>query len=453
MRERDRPRLAKFLSYGDSSISGSLYPGYYVSQIYGPATAVNNNNNSNNSYPPSKPPTSPTSKRKSRSKTKSKRSQSKQSKQNQSQQQQQQQQQQQYNSIFCQQDQSVFEAGLLSLDTASPPRKRRSPSKSRPRSQSRPPLVVLDPSGGQAVLQQPLDVSSPVLAGSRREDGGQTRGRSRSKAVKRTKSIKSPSEIHQSFSTTVSNIENEPPPIDQSEAILTNEKHHLGSQLGDTELTSSCVPPVGGNKLSNCHSCHTSCHICCVPPAGGNKRSRGHRHRLRLRRSQSEAPQRADQSEASKLWTNEKAAGKSLWEDLTSQARDNIQNYIYKSTGRGQCSDSLYPQSVLANLNSRGRSKSRSRRSGVSSTAGPFQDQRSVVSSTAGPYSLGSSPYVAPSTDPDLLAASSSNNVTSISVPGVGVRARSKSRSRLAASITNGMSTVWPDSRGAWLPV
>ena len=48
MRERDRPRLAKFLSYGDSSISGSLYPGYYVSQIYGPATAVNNNNNNNN---------------------------------------------------------------------------------------------------------------------------------------------------------------------------------------------------------------------------------------------------------------------------------------------------------------------------------------------------------------------------------------------------------------------
>lgn len=402
MRERDRPRLAKFLSYGDNNIGslGSQFPGYYVSQIYIPttvATTVSNNNN-NVTYPPPKPPTSPSSKRKSRSKTKAKRSQSK----------------------HLKQDQSTTTAaifdGFPSLDTNSPPRKRRSPSKSRiRRSQSRPLQVLLDPSGGQVFSLPPPQPQEPPQSSS----SPVRRGRSRSKAkVKRTLSIAS-----------VSNVENEPPVFSPppSDSPTPADKHSLA---------------ISANNENN------------ISPAsgGGGKKSRN-RNKLKIRRSQSEAPHRA---------INNDGGGKSLWEDIT-QAKENIQSYIYKSTGQGKpppgaavvtndrclCNDNIYPQyPVLANLNSRGRSKSRSRRSVVSST-------------TAGPYSLGSSPYVAPreANGTDLPAsgsptpASNTNNVTSISVPGVGVRGRSKSRSRLSASITNGMSTVWPDSRGAWLPV
>lgn len=262
----------------------------------------------------------------------------------------------------------------------------------------------------QQPQEPPQSSSSPVR-----------RGRSRSKAkVKRTRSIAS-----------VSNVENEPPVFSPppSEPPTPTDKHALA---------------ISANNENNVSPAQSS----------GGKKSRN-RNKLKIRRSQSEAPHRA---------LNNDGGGKSLWEDIT-QAKENIQSYIYKSTGQGkpppgaavvtndrcQCSDNIYPQyPVLANLTSRGRSKSRSRRSVVSST-------------TAGPYSLGSSPYVAPreASDTDLGApasvsptpASHSNNVTSISVPGVGVRGRSKSRSRLSASVTNGMSTVWPDSRGAWLPV
>ena len=398
MRDRDRPRLAKFLSYGDNNIGslGSQFPGYYVSQIYIPttgATTVNNNNNNNVSYPPPKPPTSPTSKRKSRSKTKAKRSQSKHLKQEQS------------------TTPTIFD-GFPSLETSSPPRKRRSPSKSRVRrSQSRPLQVILDPSGGQVFsLLPPQQSQEPPPSSS----SPTRRGRSRSKAkVKRTLSIAS-----------VSNVENEPPAFSPSPSDPPTDKQGLAISANNENMS-----PAQG---------------------GGGKKSRN-RHKLKIRRSQSEAPHRANTSDG---------GGKSLWGDIT-QAKENIQSYIYKSTGQGkpppatvvtndrcQCSDNIYPQyPVLANLNSRGRSKSRSRRSVVSST-------------TAGPYSLGSSPYVAPREADDITPASisptpasSGNNVTSISVPGVGVRGRSKSRSRLSASITNGMSTVWPDSRGAWLPV
>jgi len=110
------------------------------------------------------------------------------------------------------------------------------------------------------------------------------------------------------------------------------------------------------------------------------------------------------------------------------QAKENFHNYIYKSrpnasspttttvygdlslslSSRCQCDQ--YPASR------RGRSKSRSRRS---------------VKSPSGPYSL---------------------NYPSSPLPGVAVRGRSKSRSR-QVTLNNGVDTIWPDSRGVWLPV
>ena len=160
---------------------------------------------------------------------------------------------------------------------------------------------------------------------------------------------------------------------------------------------------------------------------------------MKIRRSQSEAPHRI-------------LSDKSLWDDLTTQAKEakeNIQQYIYKkppavpsssvanvtSDQLARCQCDQYPQYPVINF-SRGRSKSRSRKS-VMSTAGPMV--------TAGPYSLNSVSsvaYVAPACD-------TSDHCTS-PVPGVATRGRSKSRSR--GNITNGLSTVWPDSRGAWLP-
>ena len=127
--------------------------------------------------------------------------------------------------------------------------------------------------------------------------------------------------------------------------------------------------------------------------------------KTKLGRSQSEAPHRV-------------LSEKSLWEDL--QAKENLQNYIYKSrpasTVYGDLSLSSRCQCDQYPVSRRGRSKSRSSRS---------------VKSPSGPYSL----HYPPSP-----------------LPGVAVRGRSKSRSRLSAT-NQGLDTIWPDSRGVWLPV
>ena len=345
MRDRDRPRLAKFLSYGDSGSSnnnnmGAFTPGFIVGPIYGP-TSINNN-----SFPPPKHPTSPISKRKSRSKTKAKRSESKTSK----------------TAIF-----ENFQS--LEIDN-SPPRKRRSPSKSRLRSsQSR---QALETSQMFSLPIQPLDLggqpsSSPT---------NQRRSRSKTR-VKRSQS-------------NVSNLENAPP-------LMSMIVDPLKDQLSQSNTNNNTTSSATNNKKSK------------------NKKKK------KIQRSQSEAPNR--------ILSDSKLA----WEDL----KENLQTYIYKPTkptsncSKCQCDQyPQYPSQVLL----RSRSKSRSR--------------KSVVSSTAGPYSLNSVAYVAPSCEDDL----SSPGTGPSSIPGVGVRGRSKSRSRLNL-INNGLTTVWPDSRGAWLPV
>ena len=337
---RDRPRLAKFLSYGDNgrAPASSFYPSLYSSNnslCYG-QMYVSTSHNNNISHPPPKPPTSPVSRRKSRSKVKAKRSKSK--------------------PPNIEQQQSVFDS-LASQESCqtSPPRKRRSPSKSRvKRTQSRPPTELLslpfNPTG-----------ETEVSPSNQRRSRSKTRDR-----VKRSQSI-------------ASNIENLPPPCSPGP----------GSQAAP-------VDPPTINSPANLSK-------------GKNK------NKTKVRRSQSEAPNRI-------------LSEKSLWEDLTLQAKENFHNYIYKSrpnasspttttvygdlslslSSRCQCDQ--YPASR------RGRSKSRSRRS---------------VKSPSGPYSL---------------------NYPSSPLPGVAVRGRSKSRSR-QLTLNNGVDTIWPDSRGVWLPV
>ena len=338
---RDRPRLAKFLSYGDNgrAPASSFYPSLYSSNnslCYG-QMYVSTSHNNNISHPPPKPPTSPVSRRKSRSKVKAKRSKSK--------------------PPNIEQQQSVFDS-LASQESCqtSPPRKRRSPSKSRvKRTQSRPPTELL--------LSLPFNPTgeTEVSPSNQRRSRSKTRDR-----VKRSQSI-------------ASNIENLPPPCSPGP----------GSQAAP-------VDPPTINSPANLSK-------------GKNK------NKTKVRRSQSEAPNRI-------------LSEKSLWEDLTLQAKENFHNYIYKSrpnasspttttvygdlslslSSRCQCDQ--YPASR------RGRSKSRSRRS---------------VKSPSGPYSL---------------------NYPSSPLPGVAVRGRSKSRSR-QVTLNNGLDTIWPDSRGVWLPV
>ena len=168
MRDRSRPRLAKFLSYGNDNV---MYPGYYVTQIY-VSSAQQPNNNVN--YPPPKHPTSPLAKRKSRSKNKTKRSKSK--------------------------PPIVTENFLPAVDN-SPPAKRRSPSKSRlRRSQSRP---------SAEVVSQPL--SLPV--NQTYSPSNQRRSRSKTKAKR--------------SSSNCSNIENEPAAVNEAFDTPTAEHDQL----------------------------------------------------------------------------------------------------------------------------------------------------------------------------------------------------------------------------------
>ena len=208
--------------------------------------------------------------------------------------------------------------------------------------------------GGELVSERGGRECSPV---------NQRRSRSKTR-VKRSQSI-------------VSNIENLPPGVS-----------HQSSQM---------EPPTSSSPANN--------------KKGKN------RNKTKIRRSQSEAPNRI-------------LSEKSLWEDLTFQAKENLQNYISKARNpstvygeaesRCQCDQSVYPA-----VTRRGRSKSRK-------SARP-----------SGPYSLNSVSYVAP--EGDLLSSCSP-------LPGVAVRGRSKSRSRQLNN-NNGLATIWPDSRGAWLPM
>ena len=364
MRDRDRPRLAKFLSYGDSNV---VYPGHGHNGHTGFYVYGGHNNNVN--YPPPKPPTSPVNKRKSRSKTKAKRAQSKPSRQD--------------FTLSTTNTTTIFD-NFPSFDN-SPPRKRRSPSKSRlRRSHSKPAIVLATSEPNQLfslppVISSPLEPSSPETTN---ESSKERRSRSKTR-VKRTQS-------------TASNLENEPPPA----ALMIDpptEKHNL-------PINNSSGSPSNNKKLKS-------------------------KNKMKIRRSQSEAPHRI-------------LSDKSLWDDLTSQAKEakeNIQQYIYKKpptapqvnheAGHLRCQCDQYPVYPVTSqpLQIRSRSKSRSRKSFVS---------------TAGPYSLTSVAYVAPACD----------DVCTSPLPGVTTRGRSKSRSRLNIAMANGMTTVWPDSRGAWLP-
>ena len=154
-----------------------------------------------------------------------------------------------------------------------------------------------------------------------------------------------------------------------------------------------------------------------------NNKKGKNRNKTKIRRSQSEAPNRI-------------LSEKSLWEDLTFQAKENLQNYISKarntSTVYGEAESSQgsrchceQQQQQYPILSRRGRSKSRK------------------PTKPSGPYSLNSVSYVAP--EGDLLGSS-------CPLPGVAARGRSKSRSR-QLNINNGLATIWPDSRGAWLPM
>ena len=279
----------------------------------------------------------------------------------------------------------------------SPVSKRKSRAKIKAkRAKSKPPKIE-EPQSSSGVLDSlhSLDTSPPTkrrspsksrLARTQSRAGGEPgseRGgrdcspvnqrRSRSKTrVKRSQSI-------------VSNIENLPPaPSNQS------------GQL-DPPTTSS---PTNNKKGKN-------------------------RNKTKIRRSQSEAPNRI-------------LSEKSLWEDLTFQAVENLQNYISRARNtstvygetepsvgsRCQCEQSVYP-SIYPAVSRRGRSKSRK-------SAKP-----------SGPTSLNSVSYVAPEGD----HASPCSPLS-----GVAVRGRSKSRSRQLNN-NNGLATIWPDSRGAWLPM
>ena len=182
------------------------------------------------------------------------------------------------------------------------------------------------------------------------------------------------------------------------------------------------LPPGGSNQSGQVDPPPTT-------SSPTNNKKGKNRNKTKIRRSQSEAPNRI-------------LSEKSLWEDLTFQAKENLQNYISRARNtntvygetvpvadpslgsRCQCEQSLYPP-VYPAVSRRGRSKSRK-------SAKP-----------SGPYSLNSVSYVAP--EGDLGSPCSP-------LPGVAVRGRSKSRSR-QLHINNGLATIWPDSRGAWLPV
>ena len=235
---------------------------------------------------------------------------------------------------------------------------------------SSPPTKRRSPSKSRLARTQSRAGGEPLSERGGRECSPVNQRRSRSKTrVKRSQSI-------------VSNIENLPP--------------------GGAKQPGQVDPPTTSSPTNN--------------KKGKN------RNKTKIRRSQSEAPNRI-------------LSEKSLWEDLTFQAKENLQNYISKarntSTVYGEAESSqgsrcqCEPQPQHPVVSRRGRSKSRK-------SAKP-----------SGPYSLNSVSYVAP--EGDLLS-------TSCPLPGVAVRGRSKSRSR-QLNINNGLATIWPDSRGAWLPM
>ena len=118
-------------------------------------------------------------------------------------------------------------------------------------------------------------------------------------------------------------------------------------------------------------------------------------------------------------------------------------NIISGIQSEGIVSPTEYP-AVPSNI--RSRSKSRSRKSVGSN----------------GPYSL-NAPYVAPvwnssTTDCNIANGIHSAVLNTLSASPLGpispitIRPRSKSRSR-PSNTNNGLSTIWPDSRGIWLPL
>jgi len=96
---------------------------------------------------------------------------------------------------------------------------------------------------------------------------------------------------------------------------------------------------------------------------------------------------------------------------LTLQAKENLQNYIYKSRP-------------------------------VASS--------STTTTVYGDLSLGSRCQC--DQYPGSRTGRSKSRYPASSLAGVAVRGRSKSRSR-QSTINQGLDTIWPDSRGAWLPV